>query len=285
MLEEIATRQQKLGLSTRKLAHQLDISPTLLSLVLNKKRATSGDLTVRFKRWLNTPMADGGHNHPNTVYKEFMAERASFVSRETIRYYTEKLEPFILWCEKHAFTDMTLIERSTIGTFLAYIRLGRRNYGNIPLSNGSIKLHHQTLKTLFNYTAETRSMPNEWTNPVSAIKVKSGDAGRTEYSSYELSKIKEIINTNSDDVLRLRNTALVVVALLEWAMALFYPVIQILILAVQDLTTNDPANRLRVGRVLVCGHAQRSLRSDIEQTPQEASCCVLISVFTEHRIK
>jgi hypothetical protein len=39
-------------------------------------------------------MADGGHNHPNTVYKEFMAERASFVSVETLRYYTEKLEPF-----------------------------------------------------------------------------------------------------------------------------------------------------------------------------------------------
>jgi hypothetical protein len=47
MLEEISVRQQKLGLSTRKFAEQLDVSPTLLSLVLNKKRAISGDLTVR----------------------------------------------------------------------------------------------------------------------------------------------------------------------------------------------------------------------------------------------
>ena len=42
MLEEISVRQQKLGLSTRKFAEQLDVSPTLLSLVLNKKRAISG---------------------------------------------------------------------------------------------------------------------------------------------------------------------------------------------------------------------------------------------------
>ena|GEM_PF-4546442 len=33
MLEEITTRQLKLGLTTRKLAQQLDVSPTLLSLV------------------------------------------------------------------------------------------------------------------------------------------------------------------------------------------------------------------------------------------------------------
>ena len=54
MLEEISVRQQKLGLSTRKFAEQLDVSPTLLSLVLNKKRAISGDLTVRIRRWFNT---------------------------------------------------------------------------------------------------------------------------------------------------------------------------------------------------------------------------------------
>lgn len=213
MLEEIANRKQKLGLSTRRLAQQLEVSPTLLSLVLNGKRAISGDLKGRIRRWLNTPLADGGHNHPNTVYKEFMAERASFVSSETLRYYTEKLEPFILWCEKHEFTDITLIERSTIGMFLAHIRLGRRTHGNTPLSNGAIKLHHQTLKTLFNYTAETRSMPNEWTNPVAAIKVKSGDASRAEYSDHELAKIVEIISKNNDEILRLRNLALVTVLL------------------------------------------------------------------------
>ena len=213
MLEEITKRQLRLGLSTRKLAQQLDVSPTLLSLVLNKKRPASSDLAGRIRRWMNTPMADGGHNHPNTVYKEFMAERASFVSSETLRYYTEKLEPFILWCEKNEFADMTHIERSTIGSFLAYIRLGRRKHGNTPLSNGTIKLHHQTLKTLFNYTSDTRSMPNEWTNPVAAIKVKAGDASRAEYSDQELAKIVEVIGRNNDEILRQRNLALVIVLL------------------------------------------------------------------------
>ncbi len=213
MLEEITTRQLKLGLSTRQLAQQLGVSPTLLSLVLNNKRPASRDLTGRIRRWMNAPIAGGGHNHPNTVYKEFMAERASFVSSETLRYYTEKLETLILWCEMHEFADITLIERSTIGAFLAYIRLGRRKHGNAPLNNGAIKLHHQTLKTLFNYTGETRSMPNEWTNPVSAIKVKSGDASRVEYSDHELTKIVEIIGKNNDEILQLRNLALVTVLL------------------------------------------------------------------------
>ena len=44
MLEEITKRQLRLGLSTRKLAQQLDVSPTLLSLLLNNKRPTSSDL-------------------------------------------------------------------------------------------------------------------------------------------------------------------------------------------------------------------------------------------------
>jgi len=237
MLEEITKRQLRLGLSTRKLAQQLDVSPTLLSLVLNNKRPTSSDLKRRIRRWLNTPMADGGHNHPNTVYKKFMTERASFVSVKTLRYYTEKLEPFILWCEMHEFADMTLIKRSTICAFLAYIRLGRRKHGNAPLNNGAIKLHHQTLKTLFNYTAETRSMQNEWINPVSAIKVKHGDAARTEYSDHELSVLMEIIERNNNQVLLLRNKALVTV-LLNSALR----VSELLSLQVSDVQKNGHLN-------------------------------------------
>ena len=213
MLNEIASRKQKLGLSTRRLAQQLEVSPALLSLVLNEKRAISGDLKGRIRRWLNTPMANGGYNHPNTVYKEFMAERASFVSTETLRYYREKLEPFILWCEKRDLADITQMDRGTIGEFLAYVRKGRRKYGNSTLSNGAIKLHHQTLKTLFNYTGQTRSVPSEWSNPVKAIKVKRGDATRVEYSDHELSSVMEIIGRNRDQVLRLRNLAIVTVLL------------------------------------------------------------------------
>ena len=65
MLATIADRQQKRGLSTRQLAQQLGVSPTLLSLVLNNKRPASRDLTGRIRRWMNTPIAGGGHNHPN----------------------------------------------------------------------------------------------------------------------------------------------------------------------------------------------------------------------------
>jgi len=73
-------------------------------------------------------MADGGHNHPNTIYREFMAERASFVSIETLRYYREKLEPFILWCEKQSLADITQIDRGSIGDFLAWQGADKRPF-------------------------------------------------------------------------------------------------------------------------------------------------------------
>jgi integrase/recombinase XerD len=210
MLDQTVYRQRKLGLSTRKLAEQLDVSPTLLSLVLNEKRAVSRNLADRMARWLATPMVSGGPKHPTTVYKEFMAERASFVSAETIRYYKEKLEPFILWCEKRDITDITMIRRGLIGEFLTFIRKGRRGQ---PLSNGAIKLHHQTLKTLFNYVGETCGVSGSWVNPVSQIKMKQGDAQRTAFTDEEISTIYKAIGSQTDRVLRLRNKAVITVLL------------------------------------------------------------------------
>jgi site-specific recombinase XerD len=210
MIAEIKDRQQKLGLSTRRLADELDISPTLLSLVLNQKRDISVDLSKRIWRWLNTPMANGGLDHPNTVYKSFMAERASFVSEGTLRYYREKLEPFILWCEKRDIADITLVRRAVIGEFLTFIRKGRR--GN-PLSNGALKLHHQTLKTLFNYAGEICGVSGAWSNPVSQIKVKQGDAQRTAFTDDEISAIYKAIDAQTDQILKMRNRAIVTVLL------------------------------------------------------------------------
>ena len=210
MLDQTVYRQLKLELSTRKLAEQLEVSPTLLSLVINGKRGASKDLVDRMARWLATPMVSGGPKHPTTVYKEFMAERASFVSTETIRYYKEKLEPFILWCEKRDIADITLVRRAVIGEFLTFIRRGRRGY---PLSNGALKLHHQTLKTLFNYVGETCGVSGGWTNPVSQIKVKQGDAQRTAFTDVEISAIYKAIGSQADRVLRLRNRAIVTVLL------------------------------------------------------------------------
>ena len=210
MLDQTVYRQRKLGLSTRKLADQLKVSPTLLSLVLNGKRGVSKDLADRMARWLATPMVSGGPKHPTTVYKEFMAERASFVSLETIRYYKEKLEPFILWCEKRDIADITLVRRAVIGEFLTFIRKGRR--GN-PLSNGALKLHHQTLKTLFNYVGEICGVSGAWSNPVSQIKVKQGDAQRTAFTDDEISAIYRAIDAQTDQILKMRNRAIVTVLL------------------------------------------------------------------------
>ena len=55
-----------------------------------------------------------------------------------------------------------------------------------------------------------------------------------------------------------------VVALLDRSMTLLHTVVQILILAVQDLATDDPANCLRVGRILVSSHTQRLLACTIQ---------------------
>ncbi len=68
-------------------------------------------------------------------------------------------------------------------------------------------------------------------------------------------------------------------------MTLLHTVVQVLILAMQNLATDDPANCLRVGRMFVSRHPQWLLSSSIEQTPQETSCCMLVSVLAEHRIE
>jgi len=85
MLDEELYRKQSLSLSTRGLARQLDVSPYLLSETLTGKRTIGRSLSKKFRRWLNSAIAIGGQNHPNTVYRIFMAERASFVSAETMR--------------------------------------------------------------------------------------------------------------------------------------------------------------------------------------------------------
>ncbi len=68
-------------------------------------------------------------------------------------------------------------------------------------------------------------------------------------------------------------------------MTLLHTVVQILILAMQNLATDDPANCLRLGRMFVSRHPQWLLSCTVQQTPQETSCCMLVSVLAEHRIE
>jgi len=51
MLEKLEARQQRLKLSLRALAIELSVSPTLLSLVLNRKRRPSKKLQLIIQRW------------------------------------------------------------------------------------------------------------------------------------------------------------------------------------------------------------------------------------------
>ena len=51
MLEKLEARQQRLNLSLRALAIELSVSPTLLSLVLNRKRRPSKKLRLIIQRW------------------------------------------------------------------------------------------------------------------------------------------------------------------------------------------------------------------------------------------
>ncbi len=67
MLTKIRSRQENLGLSLRGLAKQLEVSPTLLSLVLSGKRKPSKALSRKLSKWLlRTPVATQmAHCHDN----------------------------------------------------------------------------------------------------------------------------------------------------------------------------------------------------------------------------
>ena len=67
ILKEVLARKQSLSLSTRGLARQIDVAPSLLSETLTGKRALSRPLPRKFRRWLNSALAIGSAHHPNTV--------------------------------------------------------------------------------------------------------------------------------------------------------------------------------------------------------------------------
>jgi plasmid maintenance system antidote protein VapI len=51
MLIDVLNRQKKLGLSTRKLAKQLEVSASLLSQVITGNRQISKNMADRMARW------------------------------------------------------------------------------------------------------------------------------------------------------------------------------------------------------------------------------------------
>ena len=213
MLERLEQRQTRIGLSGRALATELGVSQTLLSLVLGRKRPPSKRLRSAMRKWLAVPIQIGSDVAPGTVYGRFMAERQSHMSPGTLVFYREKLAPFALWCESNGIDDVRSIRRDQIGSFLSSIRQGRRVDAPKPLSNGALKLHHQTLKTFFNYVGETCSVDLEWINPVKGIKVKQSDAQTLEYSQAEIAKMFELTDGLVDRFHRIRNRAMLTVLL------------------------------------------------------------------------
>ena len=105
MLTKIRTRQEYLGLSLRNLASQLEVSPTLLSLVLNGKRKPSKGINAKFSSWLRRPVATAGDHCPSGLIDKFIEDRSSHLASSTLEFYRGKLNPFAVWCEKQLITD------------------------------------------------------------------------------------------------------------------------------------------------------------------------------------
>lgn len=66
---------------------------------------------------------------------------------------------------------------------------------------------------MFNFVEQTRDVPKRWTNPVSQIQVKAGNAQRTAFSESEIELIFEAIEGRQDLILRQRDKAIAVVLL------------------------------------------------------------------------
>ena len=195
MLNQIKKRRVDVGLSVRGLAAEVGVSPALLSLTLTGKRQPSDRLTRKLTAWLATPVVTSHDHAPGTLYHRFIFEKRSQLAPLTAKFYEAKLAPFVLWCEQYRITDIARADRATVIEFLASIRAGRRKLsnGNVKaLNNGALKLHHQCLKTFFNWVGETISMPDGWRSPLEAIRVKPSQTETMAYGEAEIRRIFEI---------------------------------------------------------------------------------------------
>jgi transcriptional regulator with XRE-family HTH domain len=100
MLTKIRTRQEYLGLLLRELSKQLEVSPTLLSLVLNGKRKPSKTMMRKLISWLRRPVATDLEYCPSGLIDKFIEDRSSHLASSTLDFYRGKLHPFAVWCEK-----------------------------------------------------------------------------------------------------------------------------------------------------------------------------------------
>ena len=259
MLTKIRSRQENLGLSLRSFAKQLEVSPTLLSLVLNGKREPSKGMSRRLSKWLRTPVAAQTAHCPSALVDQFVNDRASHLAVSTLGFYRNKLSPFAMWCEKNQIADVREIQRTHVSEFLSFVRKGHAR----PLNAGGIKLFHQCLKTYFNYIGETCDIPLTWKNPVDGIKVKGSQAETLEYSDSEIERMFQTVDSGSDELLRLRNRAMLTVLLNSAVRAA----------ELLSMNVNDIGDK---GRVMVTGKGSKQRVVTIGESGLEAVGCYLV---------
>jgi integrase/recombinase XerD len=262
MLTKIRSRQENLGLSLRNLAKQLEVSPTLLSLVLSEKREPSKAMSRRLSKWLRTPVATDQAYCPTALVDQFIHDRSSHLAASTLEFYRFKLRPFAVWCEKKQIVDVREVGRANVSEFLAHVRKGNSSVLK-PLNTGGIKLFHQTLKTYFNYIGETCDIPLTWKNPLDGIKVKGSQAETLEYSDSEIEQMFQTVDNGSDELLRLRNRAMLTVLLNSAVRAS----------ELLSMNVNDIGDK---GRVMVTGKGSKQRVVTIGESGLEAVGCYLV---------
>ncbi|WFG36530.1 tyrosine-type recombinase/integrase [Candidatus Lucifugimonas marina] len=262
MLKKIRTRQEYLGLSLRNLASQFEVSPALLSLVLNGKRKPSKAMTRKLASWLRRPVATDLDHCPSSLIDKFIEDRSSHLASSTLEFYRGKLHPFAVWCEKHQISDVREIQRANISAFLAFIKKGRSGAPR-TLNSGGIKLFHQCLKTFFLYVGEECDTTSEWKNPVDGIKVKGSQAQTLEYSDTEVEQMFRTIDKGTNALLRLRNRAMLMVLLNSAVRAS----------ELLSMNVNDVGDK---GRVMVTGKGSKQRVVTIGESGLEAVDCYLV---------
>ncbi len=122
MLDEFIARVNRSGLSLRIVANELGVSHTLLSLVLSGRRNLSVHLRDSIAKWMATPISVAADPNPAFAIRRFLAERRPALAQGTVRFYEQRLIPFVLWCEEHQHEDVTLDQPTDQAAILTELR-------------------------------------------------------------------------------------------------------------------------------------------------------------------
>jgi len=118
MLRNVDRRRKAAGLSIRGLARELEISHSLLSLVLSGRRNASKGLRAKLEAWMVTPLPGEAEYSPRSVLQRFLEEKQSQLAPRTVEFYEAKLRPFVTWCDGQFLSDVRRLDREHSIQFL-----------------------------------------------------------------------------------------------------------------------------------------------------------------------